>query len=225
MPTILPGVLLKINGAMPTKAIIFDFDGVILDSVDVKTRAFESIYLPYGQEIAAEVVAHHEAHGGVSRYQKFRLYHQKYLGLDINEEQLDDLCTRFNQLVFQKVIASPYISGARNFIEEAFKRFELFICTGTPQTEIEEILEALSLTNYFTGVYGSPDNKIQIVQHIQKEYQLQSDELIFFGDASTDYEAAQHYGIKFIGVAGKTSPFPAGTTIIQSFDEIQAEYL
>ena len=92
MPTILPGVLLKINGAMPTKAIIFDFDGVILDSVDVKTRAFESIYLPYGQEIAAEVVAHHEAHGGVSRYQKFRLYHQKYLGLDINDEQLDDLC-------------------------------------------------------------------------------------------------------------------------------------
>ena len=53
------------------KAIIFDFDGVIAESVNVKTEAFASLYEPYGKDVVNKVEQHHLANGGVSRFEKF----------------------------------------------------------------------------------------------------------------------------------------------------------
>ena len=69
------------------KVIIFDFDGVLVESVNIKTEAFAEIYRPYGKLIERKVVNHHLANGGVSRYEKFVLYHNKFLGLKICEKQ------------------------------------------------------------------------------------------------------------------------------------------
>ena len=55
------------------KTIFFDFDGVILNSVNVKTEAFRDMYKQYGDDIAQKVVNHHLANGGVSIFEKFRL--------------------------------------------------------------------------------------------------------------------------------------------------------
>ena len=63
------------------RAIIFDFDGVILDSNDVKTEAFYEMYIQYGESIAKKVVNHHKKNGGISRFQKFKLYHKKFLNI------------------------------------------------------------------------------------------------------------------------------------------------
>ena len=60
---------------MLLKGIIFDFDGVIADSVQVKTDAFAALYKPYGPDIVKKVVEHHEANGGMSHFEKIRLYH------------------------------------------------------------------------------------------------------------------------------------------------------
>ena len=61
------------------KGIIFDFDGVIAESVQVKSDAFAELYKPYGTEIVKKVVEHHEANGGMSRYEKIRFYHGSFL--------------------------------------------------------------------------------------------------------------------------------------------------
>ena len=57
------------------KGIIFDFDGVIAQSVEVKTEAFADMYKEYGKAVVNKVVQHHEDNGGMSRFEKFRLYH------------------------------------------------------------------------------------------------------------------------------------------------------
>ena len=54
------------------RAIIFDFDGVIVDSVDVKGLAFAEIYSKYGGGIAEKVLSHHRSNGGMSRKVKFK---------------------------------------------------------------------------------------------------------------------------------------------------------
>ena len=54
------------------QAIIFDFDGVIADSVNIKTVAFAEIYEPFGNHISELVVSHHLINGGMSRYEKFK---------------------------------------------------------------------------------------------------------------------------------------------------------
>ena len=57
-------------------SIVFDFDGVITDSVNVKTEAFYEIYKEYGEEIALRVTHHNNANKGVSRYKKLENSHK-----------------------------------------------------------------------------------------------------------------------------------------------------
>ena len=61
------------------KRVFFDFDGVILDSVDVKTKAFGKMFEAYGSDVQKEVVQYHLENCGVSRFEKFRYYYENIL--------------------------------------------------------------------------------------------------------------------------------------------------
>ena len=54
---------------------IFDFDGVLVDSVELKTIAFVHLYEEYGSHIVDLVIAFHCKNGGMSRFEKFKYFH------------------------------------------------------------------------------------------------------------------------------------------------------
>ena len=181
-----------------TKAIIFDFDGVIAESVNVKTEAFAKLYRPFGKKIVEKVVAHHLANGGMSRYEKFRLYHREYLGAKLTDQQVNELSKKFSQMIVSKVISAPYVSGAYEFINTYHKDYAMFISTGTPYDEMVEILENRNLVNFFVGVYGSPEDKSLHIKEIIDRYGYEPDEMRCVGDSHTDLEASVNHGVPFV---------------------------
>ncbi|MBK9190022.1 MAG: HAD family hydrolase [Crocinitomicaceae bacterium] len=183
---------------MKIKAIFYDFDGVIKDSTDIKSAAFHSLYSPFGENLANKVVAHHQAHGGVSRFEKIKLYHADFLNIHLTENEISDWANRFAELVFQKVIECNYVAGALESIELLSKKYSQFIVTGTPETEIHQILEKLGIWKHFKKAYGAPATKTDICKRILKEENLQPDEVVFIGDATTDYNAAKDCGLHFV---------------------------
>jgi phosphoglycolate phosphatase-like HAD superfamily hydrolase len=180
------------------KGIIFDFDGVIAESVQVKTDAFANLYEQYGDNIVTKVIEHHEANGGMSRFKKIKLYHESFLNKTITNKEIVELASQFSKLVIKKVIDSPYVPGVLEYIRQCYKRYKLFISTGTPTEEMNQILEEREIAQYFTQVFGSPEEKILHLQNILSKYDLQPDELIFYGDSNTDMEAAKGKNITFI---------------------------
>ena len=175
---------------MNIKNIFFDFDGVIAESVSAKTDAFEEMYLPYGKDIAAKVVEYHKLHGGVSRYEKFKYFHKEFLNEVIDQEKVDELAIQFSNIVLDKVINSDEVLGANYFIEKHHTKFQFWVITGTPTTEIELIAQKRKLTSFFIGLHGSPNNKRYWTENLIKKYNLKRDEIIFLGDATTDMDAA-----------------------------------
>ena len=175
---------------MNIKNIFFDFDGVIAESVSAKTDAFEEMYLPYGKDIAAKVVDYHKLHGGVSRYEKFKYFHKEFLNEVINQEKVDELAIQFSNIVLDKVINSDEVLGANYFIKKYHTKFQFWVITGTPTTEIELIVEKRKLTSFFIGLHGSPNNKRYWTENLIKKHNLKRDEIIFLGDATTDMDAA-----------------------------------
>jgi len=91
--------------------LVFDFDGVLADSVEVKTAAFAQLYEPYGSDIVTRVVSHHRDHGGMPRYEKFRIYHREFVGEPLDEPGIAALTDAFSKLVKQAVIAAPRDTG------------------------------------------------------------------------------------------------------------------
>ena len=74
----------------------------------------------------------------------------------------------------------------------------LFISTGTPINEIKQILLARKINKYFSDVFGSPDNKNIHINNIISNYNITSDELLFYGDSKVDMDAANNNNIDFI---------------------------
>jgi phosphoglycolate phosphatase-like HAD superfamily hydrolase len=178
--------------------IFFDFDGVILDSVSVKTEAFRKMYLKYGQGTADAVVKHHLENGGMSRYEKFRLYHDLHLNIKLDKKKIENLADIFSSLVVQKVIDSKAIEGALEFIDQNYDKFNMYIVSGTPQNEMRRIIASLHIESRFKGVFGSPNQKQTHVDDIIKDCQYNREECVFIGDALADYNAAQENEVKFI---------------------------
>ena len=185
------------------KGIIFDFDGVIAESVQVKTDAFATLYAAYGTDIVRKIVKHHEANGGMSRYEKFKIYHELFLNKTITEEENSALANHFSDLTVGKVIAAPYVRGALEFIKKSYDKYKLFISTGMPTEEMEKILAGRKIANYFTDVFGSPTKKTVHVSNILNNYNLDPNELIFYGDSKTDLDAAKHANISFVLIKNK----------------------
>ncbi len=204
---------------------IFDFDGVIADSVEMKTEAFALLYKEFGKEIVEKVVNHHISNGGVSRNQKFKYYHNQFLGIEIGDEELNSLCERFSLLVKDKVISSRDIQGSKFFLE--YLNRENKICainTGTPTEEIIDIISRRGISAYFKMVLGSPQSKVENLKEIILKFKKKKDEVIFFGDSTTDLEAAEELGLDFVGVGSEIKLFNTGyknITYIQDFKEIQ----
>ncbi len=179
-------------------AIIFDFDGVILDSVSIKSDAFAEIYRPHGTEIEQKALAYHHQHGGISRYVKFKHLHQTLLGKTLSEAEIEHFAQKYADLVKNKVIKCPMIHGIHDFLEKYHQKIDFFVSSGTPQAELREITLARNLNRFFKVIYGSPDQKPAHIERIIEQYRYDRNHVIFVGDASTDRDAAQACQIPFI---------------------------
>src|SRR5688500_2811176 len=94
-------------------AVAFDFDGVILESSDIKTEAFVELFAHHGAAVAEGVREHHLARLGVSRFRKFEWIYEHLLGRKITDEESAELGDRFNALVIRRVLDCPMVRGAR----------------------------------------------------------------------------------------------------------------
>ena len=180
------------------KAIIFDFDGVLVESLDIKTVAFARLFETEGEDVVQQVVAYHRAHGGVSRHEKFRYYYRELLKRELTDERFQELCSCFSELVLQGVVASPYVPGAREFLEAHAQELPCFVTSATPEPELREIIRIRGMEQYFKRVYGAPKTKADAVAEILIQEGIASADILYVGDALADYDAAMANGIHFV---------------------------
>jgi HAD superfamily hydrolase (TIGR01549 family) len=201
---------------MKWQAVFFDFDGVILDSVHVKTEAFAQMFRRFGSDIEQAVVAYHLEHGGISRFEKFKHYYKNLLHAPISEDQLQALGEEFSELVLEKILESPFVDGAYETLEKlSIEKVPAFIVTGTPEEEIRFIINKRGLSAFFQEVHGSPRFKDDIIMDIIGRRRFDPARCLFLGDAMSDYMAAQIVGTRFLGIVpeGVQSPFPRYTLV------------
>ena len=182
------------------QAFVFDFDGVLADSVEVKTEAFAKLFEEYGSDIQKRVIAHHRENGGMTRVEKIRHYHSAFLGKQIDDAKLTVLCDRFSTLVVDKVVAAPEIQGAKKFLDFWYGTLPCFIDSATPDAEIIQIVSRRGLNTYFVEILGSDRAKSENLAYLLEKHQIEPNRCLFFGDAASDYEAAIKCGVDFVGI-------------------------
>ena len=179
-------------------AIILDFDGVILESVSVKTEAFRTLF-SFVPEHVEEIVQFHKENGGMSRYDKFRYIYKNIIGQELTQQKFNELSDTFSRIVFNAVIKAPFVPGAHEFLEIYYSKIPLYVVSATPEEELIQIIQKRGMSHYFRKVFGAPLKKTECISDIIKITGPPPDSVIFVGDAKNDFEAAQAVGVRFIG--------------------------
>lgn len=184
---------------MALSLIVFDCDGVILESVDIKSHAFARIGAEHGQEASDRLVAHHLMYGGVSRFKKFEWFYREVLGRSVSPEELDALNEKFTRYAYEGVLHCRLVPGAREVLDRWKGRVPMYVASGAPQGELRQVLELRELSAYFDGIYGSPPGKGTLLRAIVEEAGVNSADAIMIGDASTDQYSAEGAKTRFYG--------------------------
>lgn len=179
------------------KLVIFDCDGVILNSNKIKTDAFYYSAEEYGISAAEALVNYHVGNGGVSRYVKFEYFKTTILPrLSINlEVDTQKLLNKYGNYVAEKLLScelEPNIFELKVATQDA----QWAVASGSDQEELRGIMKARELDNLFeAGIWGSPKTKELIFK--ENFNYIKPDEVLFVGDSQYDHEAAVLFGYDF----------------------------
>lgn len=180
----------------PAQAVFLDFDGVVLESLQVKTDAFRALFCQ--SEHVDRIVAHHAANPGVSRYTKFAHVYETMLKRPLPRAEMARLDRRFSRLVRDGVLTCRFVTGARGFLRYASRRVPLFVASAAPERELRRIVRARGVAEYFAGVFGSPLSKTDAIRRVIDTHRLDPRAVLFVGDAESDRVAARAAGVRFV---------------------------
>jgi phosphoglycolate phosphatase-like HAD superfamily hydrolase len=177
--------------------LFWDFDGVIKDSLSVKSDAFERLLTPFGAELAARVRRHHERNGGMSRIKKLPLY-LEWAGQESTAAEVARYSELFSSEVRQAVINSAWVPGAREYLLANHMRQHFVLVTATPQGEMEDILRTLEIARWFRQVHGAPVAKADAIRSALAPLECRCEDALLIGDSQADYDAATAAGVDFL---------------------------
>ena len=180
------------------RAIILDFDGVVLESVGVKTDAFRSLFADLPEHVD-EIVEYHRENTGVSRFDKFRHIYAFILKRELPDQEFRRLSDEYHRLVIDGVLAAPYVRGAQEFLQRFSSRVPLYVVSASPEEELRDIASRRGMARYFRGIYGAPRKKVDCIREIMQREGHPPSRMLFVGDALNDYRAAQDAGVPFAG--------------------------
>ena len=182
---------------MALSLIVFDCDGVILESVDAKTKAFGQVAEPLGAEARDRLLLYHTLHGGVSRREKFAWLYREVFHREITPEEMEDCCARFVSYALDNVLNAPLGPGVMDVLERWHGRVPMYVCSGTPQEELQSVLEQRGLARYFTGICGTPPAKAELLTGSDA---AEAAETLFYGRGPFFENTAYPHGSDLTGL-------------------------
>lgn len=188
------------------KCIIFDFDDTIVLSEKMKldkfyeiSKSFGNIGIDFFDENINKKLTRFEYFKELSDYLNiFYLQQVVTINIDLTSETM---IKKFTNQVSDSLKECVELPNIRKYIEHHFnKNYKLYISSKSNKDDIINTLKHKNLYHYFNGIYGSETSKIEHFNEIMNKENIQSNEILFFGDSKSDYEVSVDMNTNFIGI-------------------------
>ena len=212
--TAIPGIPIR------PRALLLDFDGVVVESVALKIKAFSDVYSEATPDQHEQIATYQRVHGGVGRGLKFKHFEKALFGRDADDERIRHLSTGYADRVYEAVVVCPYVDGAEDFLRAVHGKCDIHVISGTPLDELANICRRRNLAHYFDSLHGAPKTKHDAFRHIVDAYRYEPATILAIGDATTECTAARALSIPFLGVVADPalSPFSADVPVVTNLE-------
>lgn len=209
--------------AQKIKAIIFDLDGVIVDTAIFHFQAWKKLANTMGFDLTE---AQNEQLKGISRLESLDILLEIGKIDSISDEEKQQLATRKNEWYRENILKMTprdILPGVKNFLEE-LKKAHYKIAIGSSSKNAGTILERIGMKDFFDAVVdgtkitrSKPDPEVFLKG--AQELHIPPKQCLVFEDAESGIEAAKNAGMKTIGV-GKPENLPKADKVIPCFQNV-----
>ena len=180
------------------ESFFFDCDGVILDSNEIKTKAFRDSLKGEPEEYIDQFIKYHQENQGIDRYKKLKYYFSDIKKISNFEKNYLDCLKVYADLCKKELIKANYVIGVEKYLKKIKDLGkQMYVVSGSDHDELNQIFKIRKLDSYFNEIYGSPMSKIDILNELCLNSKMPG---IYFGDSKSDMNAALKYDLFFVYV-------------------------
>ncbi|NUB28570.1 HAD family hydrolase [Azospirillum brasilense] len=207
--------MLQTPDRLDPEVVIFDFDGVIIDSVPTKNGGFAILYGIDDAETEERMRQTIWRNGGLSRFKMLAILEREMFGRNPGPAEIDDLARRYAEIVDPRVPDCALIAGAETVLDR-LDGTPCHLVSGTPHEVLMGTVRAKGLERHFRSITGSPNVKAEVFARIVAAGGHDPARSLAIGDSLTELEAARKAGMAFVGVVseGLPNPFPPDVTVV-----------
>jgi len=186
------------------KVIIFDFDGVIVDSNRIKKDTYFELFKSFknGASIVGRVLSKYEPN--TRKYLISKIINGMIKEKTVKNKQANIIkqryVSRYGYICEEKIKKCKGIKGASDSIKNLAKKYHLYIISITPRKTLRNILKYRKLLRYFVEVFGGEKSKLDNFKRIIKSESIVPKQAVIIGDGLLDYKLGKASGAHFIGI-------------------------
>jgi len=191
------------RGKFSARAVLFDWDGTLLNSYASDTRAYLTMFRALGVNWGPEELARHYSPNWYRVYRAARIPRAKW-------DEADRLWT----MAYARE-TPDLLPGARRIVKMLQSDFDLGIVTSGNRRRVRRQLRSFRLAHYFSACVCNEDVSRKKphpapLQLALERLRAEPEESVYVGDTAEDVEMARRAGVRAIGVFG---PFPTADRI------------
>jgi phosphoglycolate phosphatase-like HAD superfamily hydrolase len=190
------------------RCIVFDFDGVLVDSNRIKRDAYRQVLQHRGASselLEACLASHPEADR--TEIITALLHQLSQSGAAPDDAEVARYVGDYGAVCLAEVSVCPEVTGASATLEALGADYPLYINSATPEEPLKQIVAVRGWSRRFRGVMGRPYSKSENFARILTAEQIPAEAMLFVGDRQPDRAAAQACGCVFVGVRSDESDF------------------
>lgn len=188
----------KDRSLSPVSMVFVDFDGVILESNEPKSRAIREVLQAFVPS-PERAIAIYDANPSLTRHQLIDVVFRQLLMTEPTPERVQPVTEMMNETIHTNVLNSKEVPGAVDFLARYSQWVPIHVVSATPVEQLRRVLEERGFDRYFAGVHGVPPSKAVIMEGILAQGNTPAARAIFIGDSAADHASAREAGIRFIG--------------------------
>jgi phosphoglycolate phosphatase-like HAD superfamily hydrolase len=200
------------------RCVVFDFDGVLVDSNAAKRQAYSDIFSGFGPAGASAVETVLRADTEDDRFGVIRAI-LRALPDPPAGETLERLVAehaeRYNLICEEHTATCQEVPGASAALDRLARSRSLYVISATPEEPLRRVVARRGWSAHFRDVLGRPAGKQENLGRVMRRESIDGARIVFVGDGRRDLDAARSSGCHFIGVRNRFNDFdPADLTMI-----------